>query len=331
MTKQNSKVNPQDTSENSIPKFTIRQLLEAGVHFGHKTMRRNTKMSKYLFGVRNGISIIDLQKSGKLLNQSLKVAYQVAKNNGRILFVATKKQANDTIAKSAKRCGQYYVNHRWLGGMLTNWQTVSKSIKTLKDIEKQLVNDDLGLNKKEKLMLERKRLKLENILGGIKDMGGYPDLVFIIDTHRESLAIAEAKKIGIPIMAILDSNCNPDNITYPIPGNDDSIKSIKLYCHLLSEAILAGIRDNMTEAGVDVEKVQEKDSSDKKSESVKKESKEKEVKTASDDKKAEKATKAPVKKAASKKTATKTSAKKTATAKKSDATDTDSAKENKDK
>jgi small subunit ribosomal protein S2 len=207
-------------------------------------------MSKYLFGVRNGLSIIDLQKTGTLLQESLKIVKQVAKNNGRILFVATKKQASDTIATTAKKCGQYYVNHRWLGGMLTNWKTVSKSIKTLADINDQLANDELGLNKKEKLVLSRKQEKLEATLGGIKDMGGYPDLVFVIDTHRESLAILEAKRIGIPVMAILDSNCRPDNVTYPIPGNDDSIKSIKLYCHLISEAVLAGIRENMSAAGV---------------------------------------------------------------------------------
>lgn len=250
-----TKTTPTTAPVADLPHFTIKQLLEAGVHFGHKTSRRNTKMSKYLFGVRNGLSIIDLQKTGVLLHESLKIVHQVAKNNGRILFVATKKQASETIAEMAQKCGQYYVNYRWLGGMLTNWTTVSKSIKTLKDIEAQLVNDELGLNKKEKLVLERKRQKLESTLGGIKDMGGYPDLVFVIDTHRESLAIAEAKRINVPVMAILDSNCNPDHITYPIPGNDDSIKSIRLYCHLLSEAILAGMRENMSASGLDLKKV----------------------------------------------------------------------------
>lgn len=262
----------------NLPQFTIRQLLEAGVHFGHKTSRRNTRMSKYLFGVRNGLSIIDLQKTGYLLNEALKVVSQIARNNGRILFVATKKQASDVIASTAKRCGQYYVNHRWLGGMLTNWQTVSKSIKTLREIEEQLSKDDVGLNKKEKLVLERKRQKLESTLGGIKDMGGYPDLVFIIDTHRESLAVAEAKKIKVPVMAILDSNCNPDEITYPIPGNDDSIKSIKLYCHLLSEAILAGIRENMVATGVNLEKVDVEKSVSKVAKNEKVESKKEEEK-----------------------------------------------------
>ncbi len=242
------------TKENNLPKYTIRQLLEAGVHFGHKTMRRNTKMSKYIFGVRNGLSIIDLQQTANLLYSTLGVAREIAKNNGRILFVATKKQAIDVVAEAASRCGQYYVNHRWLGGMLTNWKTVSKSIKTLKKIEEQLANDELGLNKKEKLVLERKRLKLEMTLGGIKNMGGSPDLIFVIDTHRESLAVAEAKKLGVPIAAILDSNSNPSGITYPIPGNDDSVKAIKLYCRLMSDAILAGIKENMAIAGVNIEK-----------------------------------------------------------------------------
>lgn len=244
------------TKENNLPKFTIKQLLEAGVHFGHKTMRRNTKMSKYIYGVRNGLSIIDLGQSANLLYNALKVVKEVAKNNGRILFVATKKQAVDVVAEAATRCGQYYVNHRWLGGMLTNWKTVSASIKTLRKIEDQLANDEIGLNKKERLVLERKRNKLEMTLGGIKNIGGYPDLIFVIDTHRECLAIAEAKNLGIPIIAILDSNSNPTGITYPIPGNDDSVKAIKLYCRLLSDAILIGIKENMAIAGVDVDKLE---------------------------------------------------------------------------
>ena len=191
-----------------------------------------------------------------MLHNALKIAKEVAKNNGRILFVSTKKQAFDAVSESAKRCGQYYVNDRWLGGMLTNWKTVSGSIKTLRKIEEQLSNDELGLNKKERLVLERQLGKLEMALGGIKSMGGYPDLVFIIDTNRENLAVAEAKKLGVPIMAILDSNSNPDGILYPIPGNDDSIKAIKLYCRLLSDAVLAGIKENMAISGVDVSKLE---------------------------------------------------------------------------
>jgi len=242
-------------SKTELPQFTIRQLLEAGAHFGHKTMRRNPKMTKYIHTNRNGVSIIDLNKTASLLHNSLKTVKEIAKNNGRILFVATKKQAVDAVAEAATRCGQYYVNFRWLGGMLTNWKTVSQSIKTLKKIEERLADtDEVGYNKKEKLVLERQRLKLEQALGGIKNMGGYPDLVFIIDTHKEALAIAEAKKLGVPIMAILDTNCNPDGITFPIPGNDDSAKSIKLFCRLISDAAIAGTKENMAIAGVDISK-----------------------------------------------------------------------------
>ncbi len=241
-------------SKHELPTFTIKQLLEAGAHFGHKTMRRNPKMSKYIHTSRNGVSIIDLTKTANLLNNSLKVVRDIAKNNGRILFVATKKQAIEPVAEAAKRCGQYYVNFRWLGGMLTNWKTVSQSIKTLKKIDEQLASDDVGYNKKERLVLERQKNKLEQALGGIKNMGGYPDLVFIIDTNKESIALAETRKLNIPIMAILDTNCNPDNITFPIPANDDSAKTIKLICRLLSDAALAGTKENMALAGVDITK-----------------------------------------------------------------------------
>ena len=237
-----------------LPNFTIRQLIEAGVHFGHKSMRRNPKMSKYIFTTRNNVSIIDLNKTKDLLNQSLKIVKEIAKNNGRILFVATKKQASEPIAESAKRCGQYFVNFRWLGGMLINWKTVSQSIKTLQKIEEQLADTEVGYNKKEKLVLQRERTKLEQNLGGIKNMGGYPDLVFVIDTNKESLAIAEARKLNIPIMAIVDTNCNPDHVNYIIPGNDDSAKSIKLYCRLISDAVIAGIKENMIASGIDISK-----------------------------------------------------------------------------
>ncbi len=239
---------------NNLPTFTIKQMLEAGVHFGHKTMRRNPKMSKYIFGDRNNLSIINLEQTAICLHNALKTVKDIAKNNGRILFIATKKQAFEAVEESAKRCGQYYVNNRWLGGMLTNWKTISGSIKTLKKIEEQLANDELGLNKKERLVLDRQRIKLEAALGGIRNMGGYPDLVFIIDINRENLAIAEAKKLGVPIMAILDTNVNPDGIAFPIPGNDDSVKAIKLYCRLISDAVLAGMKENMAISGVDVSK-----------------------------------------------------------------------------
>lgn len=260
----------------NLPTFTIKQLLEAGVHFGHKSMRRNPKMQKYIYGDRNGVSIIDLNKTAPLLHNALKTVKDIAKNNGKILFIATKKQAAEPIAEAAKRCGQYYVNFRWLGGMLTNWKTVSQSIKTLKKIEKQLAEEDeIGLNKKERLVLERKRLKLEQALGGIKDMGGYPDLIFVIDTFKESLAIAEAKKLNVPIMSIVDSNCNPDGIVFPIPGNDDSAKSIKLYCRLISDAIIAGIKENMVNSGLDISKITSENISDLKR--PRKDSKENEV------------------------------------------------------
>ncbi len=239
---------------NLIPKFTIKQLLEAGVHFGHKSMRRNPKMAKYVHSNRNGLSIIDLNKSAKMLHQALIVTHQIARNNGRILFVGTKKQASPIVAEMAKRCGQYYVNFRWLGGMLTNFKTVSQSIKTLRKVEEQLASQDVDLNKKEKLVLERKRLKLEQALGGIKNMGGYPDLIFVIDINKEDIAILEAKKLNVPIMAIVDTNCDPDGIKYVIPGNDDSSKAIRLYCSLVSDAIISGIRENMAASGVDVSK-----------------------------------------------------------------------------
>lgn len=246
-----------------LPKFTIRQLIEAGVHFGHKTMRRNPKMSRYIHTNRNGISIIDLNKTANLLHNSLKVVKQIAKNNGRILFIATKKQAAEAVSEAATRSGQYFVNSRWLGGMLTNWKTVSQSLKTLKKIEDQLVDEEIGFNKKEKLMLERQKTKLDLNLGGIRNMGGYPDLVIVIDTNKEALAIAEAKKLKIPIMAILDTNCDPEGIAFPIPGNDDSAKSIKLYCHLISDAIIEGIKENMSASGLDIRKIKDEDFSEK--------------------------------------------------------------------
>ncbi len=242
------------TNTNILPKFTIKQLLQAGVHFGHKTMRRNPKMAKYVHSNRNGLSIIDLNKTAKKLHESLIVAHQIAKNNGRILFVGTKRQASPIISEMANKCGQYYVNFRWLGGMLTNWKTVSKSIKTLRNIEEQLNNPEVDYSKKEKLVLERNRQKLEKALGGIKNMGGYPDLIVIIDIKKEEIAIQEALKLNIPIMAVVDTNCSPDNIKYVIPGNDDSSKAIKLYCGLLSDAIISGIRENMIASGVDISK-----------------------------------------------------------------------------
>lgn len=227
------------------PSFTIREMLEAGVHFGHRTARWNAKMSPYIYGVKNELHIIDLTQTAILLSEASKILREIVKRHGKILFVCTKKQGAETVKEIAFNCGQYFVTNKWLGGMLTNWKTVSKSIKTLREIETELANEKSTLTKKERLMLDRKRTKLENQLGGIKDMNKLPDLVFIIDTPRESLAIAEAKTLNIPVMAIVDTNSNPDQIDYTIPGNDDSIKAIKLYMNVIEQALKDGI-DNMS-------------------------------------------------------------------------------------
>ena len=220
-----------------IPNVTIQQLLEAGVHLGHKTLRWNPKMKKYIFGKRDSIHIIDLTQTLELTNVALEKVYNTIANNGKILFVSTKKQASEAIAEVAKETGQYFVNYRWLGGMLTNWGTISGSIKKMKKYEADLVAENRGFTKKELLKMSVKKDKLERSLGGIAEMKKTPDLVFIIDTNYESLAIAESVKLGIPIVAILDSNSNPDNIDFPIPGNDDARRSIDLYCNLIKETI----------------------------------------------------------------------------------------------
>jgi small subunit ribosomal protein S2 len=220
-----------------IPNLTIQQLLEAGVHLGHKTLRWNPKMKKYIFGKRDSIHIIDLTQTLELTKIALEQVYNTVANNGKILFVSTKKQASEAIAEVAKETDQYFVNYRWLGGMLTNWGTISGSIKKMKKYEADLVAENRGFTKKELLKMSVKKDKLERSLGGIADMKKTPDLVFIIDTNYESLAIAESVKLGIPIIAILDSNSNPDNIDYPIPGNDDARRSIDLYCSLIKETI----------------------------------------------------------------------------------------------
>ena len=222
-----------------IPSITIQQLLEAGVHLGHKTLRWNPKMKKYIFGKRDSIHIIDLTQTLELTKSALEKIYSTIKNNGKILFVSTKKQASEAIAEVAKETGQYYVNYRWLGGMLTNWGTISNSIKKLKKLEVDLVAENRGFTKKELLKMSVKKDKLQRSLGGISEMKKIPDLVFIIDTNYESLAIAESVKLGIPIVAILDSNSNPDNIDFPIPGNDDARRSIDLYCNLIKETIVS--------------------------------------------------------------------------------------------
>ena len=236
----------------ALPTFTMRQLLECGVHFGHRTRRWNPKMAPYIFGIRNDIHIIDLRQTVPLLHQSMVAVRDIVAAGGRVLFVGTKRQASDKIADAAKRCGQYFVNHRWLGGMLTNWQTISNSIKRLREVEESLAEENVGLTKKELLRLQREGDKLNRALGGIKEMGGLPDVLFVIDTNREAIAVAEAKKLGIPVAAVIDSNSSPDGITFPIPGNDDAIRAIDLYCGLMGGAVLDGIRAEITAGGGDV-------------------------------------------------------------------------------
>lgn len=236
----------------AMPTFTMRQLLEAGVHFGHHTRRWDPKMKTFIFGVRNKTHIIDLQQTVPMLHHALQAMRDTAAGGGRILFVGTKRQARDLVAQHAERCGQYYVNHRWLGGMLTNWATISKSIKRLKDLTAELEQDLSDRTKRELLELTRNRDKLERTLGGIKDMAGLPNMIFVIDTVKEHLAIAEAKTLGIPVVAVVDSNSNPDNIAYPIPGNDDAIRAVNLYCELAGDAVLDGLQAEMVEAGVDI-------------------------------------------------------------------------------
>ncbi|EPY00153.1 30S ribosomal protein S2 [Magnetospirillum fulvum] len=237
----------------ALPTFTMRQLVEAGVHFGHNTRRWNPKMAPYLFGVRNGIHIIDLQQSVPMLHRGMQAVRDVTAAGGRVLFVGTKRQASEIVAESARRCGQYFVNHRWLGGMLTNWKTISQSIRRLRELDEQLSTGALsGLTKKEQLNLTRERDKLERALGGIKEMGGLPDVLFIIDTNKEALAVQEANKLGIPVVAVIDSNSDPQGISFPIPGNDDAIRAIQTYCDLMSGAVLDGIQAEITRGGGDL-------------------------------------------------------------------------------
>jgi len=235
-----------------MPTFTMRQLLEAGVHFGHQTRRWNPRMAPYLFGSRNGVHIIDLTQTVPMLHQALATSREVAANGGRVLFVGTKRQAQDPIARAAQRSGQYFVNHRWLGGMLTNWRTISQSIRRLRELEAKLAEGTVGLTKRETLQLTRERDKLERALGGIKDMGGLPDLLFVVDSNKESIAVAEARVLNIPVIAVVDSNSNPKDITFPIPGNDDASRAINLYCDLMVGAVLDGIQAEMVASGSDL-------------------------------------------------------------------------------
>jgi small subunit ribosomal protein S2 len=238
----------------AMPEFSMRQLLEAGVHFGHNTRRWNPKMEPYIFGVRNKVHILDLQQTVPMFSAALAAVREVTARGGRVLFVGTKRQASEIVAEAAGRCGQYYVNHRWLGGMLTNWKTITASIKRLHELEEMLGSEEIaqGLTKKEQLNLTRERDKLDRSLGGIKDMGGLPDMLFVIDTNKEELAVAEASTLNIPVIAVIDSNSSPQGVTFPIPGNDDAIRSITLYCDLLSAAVLDGLQQEAITSGEDI-------------------------------------------------------------------------------
>ena len=236
----------------ALPDFSMRQLLEAGVHFGHQTHRWNPKMGPYIFGARNNIHIIDLAQTVPMLYRALQQVSDTVAKGGRILFVGTKRQASEAIADAAKRSAQYYVNSRWLGGTLTNWKTISRSIERLRTLDQSLADGVQGLTKKERLSLTREREKLERSLGGIKDMGGTPDLIFVIDTNKEAIAIAEARRLNIPVAAIVDTNCDPDGISYAIPGNDDAGRAVALYCDLIARAAIDGISRGQGEMGVDV-------------------------------------------------------------------------------
>ncbi|MDB2584223.1 30S ribosomal protein S2 [Alphaproteobacteria bacterium] len=237
----------------SLPTFTMRQLLEAGVHFGHHTRRWNPKMDPYIFGKRNNIHIINLEKTVPMLYEALDAIQSIAKNGGKFLFVGTKRSASELIAQAAINCGQYYVNHRWLGGMLTNWETVSKSIRKLKNLEERIETGEINsLTKKERLQIERQKEKLDLTLGGIKNMNGIPDAIFIIDTNKESIAVLEANNLNIPVIAICDTNTNPSGVDYPIPGNDDALRAISLYCDLVAASVLKGLESNLEQSGVDI-------------------------------------------------------------------------------
>jgi small subunit ribosomal protein S2 len=236
----------------AFPDFSMRQLLEAGAHFGHQSHRWNPKMSQYIFGTRNNIHIIDLAQTVPMLHRALQAVSDTVAGGGRVLFVGTKRQAADSVADAAKRSAQYFVNARWLGGMLTNWKTISGSISRLRKVDEILAGGGQGLTKKERLMLAREKEKLERALGGIKDMGGTPDLIFVIDTNKEQLAIQEAKRLGIPVAAIVDTNCDPDGITFPVPANDDAGRAISLYCDLIARAALDGISRGQGSSGMDI-------------------------------------------------------------------------------
>ncbi len=236
----------------ALPEFSMRTLLEAGAHFGHQTHRWNPKMDRYIFGSRSNIHIIDLSQTMPLMHQALVAVRDVAAKGGRVLFVGTKRQAAEPVAEAAKRCAQYYMNNRWLGGTLTNWRTVSGSIARLRELETIVGAGGEGRNKKELLTLQREKDRLELSLGGIKDMGSVPDIMFVIDTNKEAIAIQEARKLNIPIIAILDTNSDPDGITYPVPGNDDAARAIQTYCDLIADAVLDGLAAGAAAQGIDL-------------------------------------------------------------------------------
>jgi len=236
----------------AMPEVSMRELLEAGVHFGHHTRRWNPKMKPYIFGVRNGVHILDLQQTVPMLDTALKSVRDIVAKGGRVLFVGTKRQAAPIVVEASKKCGQYYVNHRWLGGMLTNWKTMSKSISRLREVEKILSEDTGKRSKKELLMMSRELERLEKTIGGIKEMGGLPDAIFVVDTIKEKLAIDEAHCLGIPVFAVIDSNSDPDGLEFPFPGNDDAIRAIQLYCDLFASAVLDGLQAELKHTGKDI-------------------------------------------------------------------------------
>jgi small subunit ribosomal protein S2 len=237
----------------ALPDFSMRQLLEAGVHFGHQVHRWNPKMKGFIFGERSGIHILDLSQTVPLLHQALVKVRETAAKGGRVLFVGTKRQAAEAIAEAAGRCAQYYMNDRWLGGTLTNWATVSGSIKRLRELDETLeAGEASGLTKKELLKLQREQVKLNRVLGGIRNMGGLPDLMFVIDTNKEAIAVKEARKLGIPVVAIVDTNCDPQEVDFAIPGNDDAARAIQLYCNLIADAVLDGLSESSMASGVDL-------------------------------------------------------------------------------
>ena len=241
----------------ALPEFTMRQLLEAGVHYGHQTARWNPKMGEYIYGDRNGIHSLDLTQTVPLLDTALKLVRDTVAKGGRILFVGTKRQAQKSVAEAAEKCAQYYMNHRWLGGTLTNWKTISQSIQRLKQIDEIMAHGAEGMTKKERLIIEREQGKLQASLGGIREMGGTPDLLFVIDVGKESLAILEAQKLGIPVIGIVDTNCSPKGVDHVIPGNDDAARAIALYCDLVSRAALDGMTAQMGAAGIDLGALEE--------------------------------------------------------------------------